>query len=927
MTDLRTILYIAAAETDARDGAAALERVASTSTGGDLEFVVEGATDFETIRDRAPRVDCVVFAETPTTAAGAHLLDVVDACRGIPLVLYTDGAYGPTAARSTDGVDGYVRRNGNDEDGLTHLVDEIAWVSESPGRAQSDRKALPRAQAETAAATDLLESLPEGVFTVDRRGRLTYANEWIGDLLGIDATAVRDVPLEALEAAGTLSTGDLETLEDAVDRVVSGDDDHATTTATVTTDGTSVPLALRVGVREERDGVGTEAETETKTEAVVTVRPAADRRRSEVVTAAGTAPVASEPPVTDDEPVAVPAPAVSRASTTVDDDEAGDGAEAEDVDEEKEEEEEKEKAETQNEPQTDDQPAQNPTTREADRTTVQTLREATDGIAAARTEAQLFERALEAAEAVLDVDQCWLLIVEDGRLAPVAESADAPTSLVESQAVTLGRDVDAAAGAADDGDDRPFDGRDESSRRETGNGDEAGAGSESSVAERTLRTGDGGVFGNNQTGPRHRSLLSVPVGDVGVLQAVTDDADAFDVTARESAALLASITATVHARVRTEAVLETEHERISELFENVPNPVVHYEFDDGEPIVRDVNPPFESVFGYDRETIVGENVDDYIVPSGLTAEAETLNRKLRNGENEQVESRRRTATGVRDFVVTCVPLEAGEHAGDGFAIYSNVTDRKRRERELAAKNDRLEEFTGIVGHDLRNPLNVARGYLELANETGDEEHFAEVDAAHERMGELLDRLLALARRGDVIADTEPVAIHDSVRRAWDNVETDAAELVLERDDILEADRLRLTEVLENLIRNSVKHGCPSESESNTVTENGDGNGNGNETPPTIRIGATDDGFFVADDGVGIPPADRETIFESGYTTADDGTGYGLRIVEQIVEAHGWTISVTDSENGGARFDVRGVSVTSFESLDSDAAFLEEDVDA
>jgi signal transduction histidine kinase len=65
-------------------------------------------------------------------------------------------------------------------------------------------------------------------------------------------------------------------------------------------------------------------------------------------------------------------------------------------------------------------------------------------------------------------------------------------------------------------------------------------------------------------------------------------------------------------------------------------------------------------------------------------------------------------------------------------------------------------------------------------------------------------------------------------------------------------------------------------------------------------------IYVADDGCGIPADAREAIFASGYTTAEEGTGFGLAIVGEIVEAHGWTIDVTESTEGGARFEIRGV---------------------
>jgi signal transduction histidine kinase len=94
-------------------------------------------------------------------------------------------------------------------------------------------------------------------------------------------------------------------------------------------------------------------------------------------------------------------------------------------------------------------------------------------------------------------------------------------------------------------------------------------------------------------------------------------------------------------------------------------------------------------------------------------------------------------------------------------------------------------------------------------------------------------------------------------------------------------------VLENLFRNAIEHG---------------------RSDVTIRVGTLSDetGFYVEDDGPGIPSDTRDEVFEQGYSTADDGTGFGLSIVREIAEAHGWEISATDSAEGGARFEIRGV---------------------
>ncbi|WP_241431431.1 sensor histidine kinase [Natronobacterium lacisalsi] len=210
-------------------------------------------------------------------------------------------------------------------------------------------------------------------------------------------------------------------------------------------------------------------------------------------------------------------------------------------------------------------------------------------------------------------------------------------------------------------------------------------------------------------------------------------------------------------------------------------------------------------------------------------------------------------------------------------------ERRQRRGELVSQNERLEGFASVVSHDLRNPLNVISGSAELVAETGDDAYLEDVIDAADRMEAMIDDLLTLARDGARVGDTEPVALESVVRDAWDDVATDGATLELEPDDLptLEADRGRLRQAFENLIRNAIEH-------------NGDA--------VSIRVEATDEGFAFEDDGVGIPEDRREQIFEEGYT-GDGGTGLGLSIVDRIVSAHGWSVSVTDGDEGGARFEI------------------------
>ncbi len=221
----------------------------------------------------------------------------------------------------------------------------------------------------------------------------------------------------------------------------------------------------------------------------------------------------------------------------------------------------------------------------------------------------------------------------------------------------------------------------------------------------------------------------------------------------------------------------------------------------------------------------------------------------------------------------------------------------RRERELERQNERLDEFTSIVSHDLRNPLNVAEGRLELArSNAGDSEHLSAVADAHERMEGLVDGLLSLARQGETVGDDpDPVDVGALARDCWEAVAEPGATLdVPEAGDglVVCADEQRLRQVLSNLFRNSVDHA------------GGDGG-------VTVTVGALDDGpgFYVADDGPGIPAEDREQVFDRGYSSSTDGTGFGLAIVARVADAHGWTVSLADGEDGdGARFEFRDVEL-------------------
>ncbi|MFB6103567.1 MAG: PAS domain S-box protein [Halobacteriaceae archaeon] len=628
------------------------------------------------------------------------------------------------------------------------------------------------------------------------------------------------------------------------------------------------------------------------------------------------------------------------------------------------------------------------------------------------------------------------------------------------------------------------------------------------------------------TGSEYASVLSVPIGEHGVFQVAARETAAFDDRDRELAELLVSHATAALDRLAETAQRRQERQRLAGLFRNLPSATVEYELVDGEPVVRAVNPAFESVFGYDAATVQDQPLDEFVVPEDASQRARRLNEQVAAGDRLDVQVRRVTADGPRTFRLVNAPIERGrDDRQRGYAIYRDVTDReearrrlqsvvhhadqaiyikdrsgryelvndaaadlfgltpadvegrtdaelfdqdevrrieaiddrvmaqresttyertttingdnrilrnqkypyidatgsvagligistdvtdrrarqrrldslttafpdialivdedgrhvdvlasaaseellyrdpeelvgkrfdqlfepglaadfqalveetlatgelqtmeyqlevprgqrwfearttpldttvdgkeavawvsrdvterKRREAALQRQRDRLDEFASVVSHDLRNPLNLATGHLEFAREECDSDHLDTVADAHDRMAALVETLLDVAKGERTSVDATPVSLSRFATECWAAVDSTGATIEVTADETVVADATRFRQLLENLFRNSIEHAGPD---------------------VTVTVGALPDGFYVADDGPGLPTGDRADILTPGRSGSGEGTGFGLSIVEQVAHDHGWDMTVTDSAEGGARFEFRNVEV-------------------
>lgn len=235
------------------------------------------------------------------------------------------------------------------------------------------------------------------------------------------------------------------------------------------------------------------------------------------------------------------------------------------------------------------------------------------------------------------------------------------------------------------------------------------------------------------------------------------------------------------------------------------------------------------------------------------------------------------------------PLTRGGTRLGWVVVFRDETVQQNQLQRLEETNEQMELLASTISHDLRNPLNVAEGYLQLAQDECQSDELDKVEQAHTRMGEIIDEVLTLARAGHELDDLDAVPMAPVVERAWENVSTDAADLTVDIDRTVMADRPMLHRAFENLFRNAVEHG-------------------GSDV--TVTVGNTNGGMYVEDDGAGIPSNEREEVFAVGFSGSVEGTGLGLNIVEQIVTAHDWTIEVTDGPDGGARFEISGIEYAS-----------------
>ncbi len=379
-----------------------------------------------------------------------------------------------------------------------------------------------------------------------------------------------------------------------------------------------------------------------------------------------------------------------------------------------------------------------------------------------------------------------------------------------------------------------------------------------------------------------------------------------------SSGVVASLTDVTDLR-RTRTELSHERDRFDRLFERLPDPVMEVALEPDETVIAGVNPAFASQFGYDAAALRGRTIDaldirddrlaglgdeagragDGAGPTDGSGEASerSIDERVRDEGFVTTEVRRRTVDGPREFLFRGFAYETTD-GRRAFGIYTDITDRRRRERYFRVVNR-------ILRHNLRNELNVVFGFAsEIANDAADEQtadYARRIETTGKRLAGLAEGAAEIRRvvEEGIVSDPDPVSVGRvaaAVREEYAERYPEARIDVAVPDDAVVRGDERLAEAIGHLVENAVVH------------SRGDG--------PRVEIAAErhpETGTVsvrVADDGPGVPEGVRGVITgEAEVTQLNHNTGIGLWIVAWIVEAYGGEVAF------GPGIDGEGTTVT------------------
>ncbi len=340
-------------------------------------------------------------------------------------------------------------------------------------------------------------------------------------------------------------------------------------------------------------------------------------------------------------------------------------------------------------------------------------------------------------------------------------------------------------------------------------------------------------------------------------------------------------------RKEYDLALQDSLEFLDTLLNTIPNPVF---FKDRDGVYQRCNPAFAgSIIGLPIEAVIGQRTDILLprIRNMSEEDIEELDRTLLMSQDDQsFEIRIETPEGLQqDYLVNrSVYKDRSGNSLGIVGILQDITTLRRLQQDLSHQKEELSEFAQIMSHDLQGSLHNALLYTELLEEEYDPTNISSIKDMIVAAQDILKRSLRLAEAGLVIGELEEVDLNCLTDEVVGREVKEYAKVERDELPVIRCDKLKMMQIMSNILRNAIEHGNPTKIEIRV------------DSHPTYHD------LIIRNDGDPIPFEIRHKILESSSSTKDHG-GLGLMIVKKLVHAHGWSISLEESENPAFRIRI------------------------
>ncbi|MEP2773833.1 MAG: PAS domain S-box protein [Fulvivirga sp.] len=354
----------------------------------------------------------------------------------------------------------------------------------------------------------------------------------------------------------------------------------------------------------------------------------------------------------------------------------------------------------------------------------------------------------------------------------------------------------------------------------------------------------------------------------------------------------------INDKKNSELLIKRNEQLFTQLFDNSPLGIVML---DEKHEVLQMNKGFENIFGYSKEEIIGNRLNNIIVPKELDVEAMNINTLTTSGKVGKLESYRLNKKGKKiPVLIYGVPVSLDNETIGIYGIYVDMTERKKAEQELKIRNSELDNFVYKVSHDLRAPLSSILGLVHLANHEENEDDIRDyigfIEERVQQLDSFINDVLSHSKNLKLAVSVDEIDLEQVIEKCFSDLSYLPKASTIKKEvkvsgEKFYSDKWRINEIFRNLISNAIKYHNPEESH------------------PFVKIDITTDKeqttIVLKDNGIGMEKDTIPKVFEMFYraTEYSQGSGIGLYIVKNALEKLGGDVSLKSTPEKGTTFKI------------------------